>query len=67
MLLFALGYGVVALWAYRTAADLASGPLPSLLDTLRAMGGQLPSDVDYLPGEFADWFPPSVLSTPRSG
>ena len=62
MLLAAVLYGVTALWVYRTASDLPFSPSSALLDTLRAMGGQLPSDVDLLPTEFADWFPLSVLS-----
>jgi lysyl-tRNA synthetase, class II len=60
--LLALVYGMTALWAYRTAADIPFRPFSALLDTLRAMGGQLPSDVDLLPVEFAEWFPVSVLS-----
>ena len=36
--------------------------MSALLDTLRAMGGQLPADVDLLPGEFAEWYPLSVAS-----
>ena len=62
MLVFAVAYGVAALWAYRTASDLPFSSSSALLDTLRAMGGQLPRDVDFLPVEFADWFPLSVLS-----
>src|ERR1039458_543247 len=61
-LLLALVYGVAALWAYRTAADLPFSLSAAVRDTLRAMGGQLPHDVDLLPGEFAEWFPLSVLS-----
>jgi lysyl-tRNA synthetase, class II len=61
-LLLALGYGVAALWAYRTAAGLPFSLPAALHDTLRAMTGQLPADVDLLPGEFAEWFPLSVLS-----
>ncbi|HUY46712.1 MAG TPA: DUF2156 domain-containing protein [Streptosporangiaceae bacterium] len=34
----------------------------AVVDTLRAKGGQLPADIDLLPGEFADWFPLSVAS-----
>ncbi len=60
--LFTLGYGMVALWAYQTAADLPFSATTALLDTLRAMGGQLPSEADFLPGEIADWFPLSVMS-----
>jgi lysyl-tRNA synthetase, class II len=66
-LLFTLGYGMVALWAYRSAANLPYGPAPALLDTLRAMGGQLPRDVDLLPGDFAEWLPLSVLSIAAIG
>ena len=62
MLLFALLYGVTALWAYRASSDLPFSLPTALLDTLRAMGGQLPRDIDFLPGEFAEWFPLSVLS-----
>jgi lysyl-tRNA synthetase, class II len=62
MLVFALGYGVTALWIYQTAADLPFSFSSALLDTLRTMGGRLPPDVDFLPGEFAEWFPLSVLS-----
>jgi lysyl-tRNA synthetase class 2 len=61
-LLFAVVYGLIALWVYRTAADLPFSPYTALMDTLRAMGGQLPRDVDLLPAEFTDWFPLSVLS-----
>ena len=62
MLLAALLYGVTALTIYRTAFGLPFSPAAALLGTLRAMGGQLPSDVDLLPTEFAEWFPLSVLS-----
>ncbi|HEV3295391.1 MAG TPA: phosphatidylglycerol lysyltransferase domain-containing protein [Streptosporangiaceae bacterium] len=59
---FTLGYGVAALWAYQTAADLPFSPYPALLDTLRAIGGQSPPDSDFMAGEFAEWFPLSVMS-----
>ena len=62
MLLAAVLYGVTAVWVYRTASDLPFSPASALLDTLRAMGGQLPGDVDLLPAEFTEWFPLSVLS-----
>ena len=62
MLLVALGYGMAAFWAYRWAAGQSFRLGPALVDTLRAMGGQLPRDIDFLPGEFADWYPLSVLS-----
>jgi len=67
MLSLALGYGVTALWAYQTAAGLPFSPSSALLTTLRAMGGQLPRDVDLLPGNFAEWFPLSVLSIAAIG
>jgi lysyl-tRNA synthetase class 2 len=57
-----LGYGMLADWAYQTAAGLPFSATGALLDTLRAMAGQLPRDVDLLPGEFVDWFPFSVMS-----
>jgi lysyl-tRNA synthetase class 2 len=61
-LAFALCYGTAALWTYRTAAGLPFNISLALLDTLRAMGGRLPRDVDLLPVEFAAWFPLSLLS-----
>lgn len=65
--LFALGYGVIADWVYRAAAGLPVSFPGAVLDTLRAMGGQLPRDVDLLPGEFVDWFPFSVASLTAIG
>ena len=62
LLLAAVLYGVTAVWVYRTASGLPFSPASALLDTLRAMGGQLPGDVDLLPAEFTEWFPVSVLS-----
>jgi lysyl-tRNA synthetase class 2 len=62
MFLFALAYGVTALWAYRTAAGLRFSISSALLDTLRAMGGQVSRDIDFLPEGFAGWFPISALS-----
>ena len=67
LLALALVYGVVALCAYRAAAGLPFSPSAALRGTLRAMAGQLPSDVDLLPGEFAEWFPLSVLSIVVTG
>jgi lysyl-tRNA synthetase class 2 len=67
MLLLTLVYGMTALWGYQTAAGLPFRPSSALLDTLRAMGGWLPPDVDLLPGDFAEWFPLSVLSIAAIG
>jgi len=67
MLVFAPVYGVTAIWVYRTAAGLPFSVWPALLDTLRTMGGRLPADIDVLPGEFAEWFPFSVLSIAAIG
>ena len=67
MLLLTLVYGMTALWGYQTAAGLPFRPSAALLDTLRAMGGWLPRDVDLLPGNFAEWFPLSVLSIATIG
>jgi lysyl-tRNA synthetase, class II len=61
-LLFAMVYGVTALWVYRTSAGLPFNAGQALRDTFRAMGRQLPSDIDLLPSDFAEWFPVSVLS-----
>jgi lysylphosphatidylglycerol synthetase-like protein (DUF2156 family) len=61
-LAFALGYGLVADWAYRVASDLPFSFASALADTARAMGGQPPREIDLLPAEFATWFPLSVLS-----
>jgi lysyl-tRNA synthetase class 2 len=58
----ALVYGMTALWIRRTEAGLLFSFPSALLDTLRAMGGQLPADVDLLPAEFSEWFPLSVMS-----
>ena len=33
-----------------------------MLDTVRAMGGQLPADIDFMRGDLAAWFPISVAS-----
>jgi lysyl-tRNA synthetase, class II len=67
LLALALLYGVAALWAYRTAAGLPFSASAALRDTLRAMAGRVPADVDLLPGEFAEWFPLSVLSIAVTG
>ena len=67
LLALALVYGVVALCAYRAAAGLPFSPSAALRGTLRAMVGQVPADVDLLPGEFAEWFPLSVLSIVVTG
>ena len=67
MLGFALAYGVTALWAYRTAADQTFQLAGALRDTLHAMGGQMPHDIDLLPGDFPEWFPLSGLSITAVG
>ncbi len=67
MLLVAIVYGVTALWIYRTVSDLPYSLGSALLDTLRAMGGQLPRDNDALSAEFTDWFPATVLSIAAIG
>ena len=67
LLALALVYGVTALCAYRAAAGLPFSPPAALRGTLRAMAGQVPADVDLLPGEFAEWFPLSVLSIVVTG
>ncbi len=66
-LLLAAVYGVTALSVYRAASDLPVSLPTAALDTVRAMGGQLPSDVDYLPSEFTAWFPLSVVSIAAVG
>jgi lysyl-tRNA synthetase, class II len=67
MVLAALLYGVAAFWAYRSAAGQPFRLGAALLDTVRAMTGQLPRDIDFLPGEFADWYPLSILSILTTG
>jgi lysyl-tRNA synthetase, class II len=62
MVLLAVVYGVTALSVYRAASDLPVSLPTAVLDTVRAMGGQLPYDVEYLPSEFTGWFPLSVVS-----
>jgi lysyl-tRNA synthetase, class II len=66
-LLLALVYGVTAVSVSRAVSDLPVSLPLSVLDTLRAMGGQLPHDVDYLPSEFTGWFPLSVVSITAIG
>jgi lysyl-tRNA synthetase, class II len=66
-LLLALVYGVTAVSVYRASSDLPVSLPLSVLDTLRAMGGQLPHDVEYLPSEFTGWFPLSVVSIAAIG
>jgi lysyl-tRNA synthetase class 2 len=62
-LALAVGYGLVADWAYRIASDLPVSFWSALTETLRAMGGQLlPRDAGLLPAGFATCFPLSVLS-----
>lgn len=67
MLLLAVVYGVTAVLVYRSASDLPVSLPFAALDTLRAIGGQLPHDAEYLPAEFTDWFPASVLSIAAIG
>jgi lysyl-tRNA synthetase class 2 len=61
-LLLALVYGVTAVSVYRTASNLPVSLPLALADTGRALGGQLPHDVEYLPSEFTDWFSLSLVS-----
>src|SRR5262249_13425739 len=67
MLALAMVYGAAALWAYRIASDLPVSLPMAIWGTFRAMGWQLPGDVDCLPAHFAAWFPPSVLSIAAIG
>lgn len=66
-LLAALVYGVTAFWVYRAAAAQPFRAGPALLDTLRAMTGRVPTDIEFRPGEFADWFPLSIISIVVTG
>ncbi len=57
----ALGYGVAAFWVHRAVAGQPFRAGPALLDAVRAMTGRVPRDLELQKGEFADWYPVSVL------
>jgi lysyl-tRNA synthetase, class II len=63
----AFGYGIAAFWVYRTAAGQPFRPGPALAETLRAMAGQVPRDIEFQPGEFTDWYPLSIISIMTTG
>jgi lysyl-tRNA synthetase, class II len=67
MLLLAVGYGVTALWVYRTVAGLPFSPYQALADTARALIGLPPRGGQYLPRGFSRWFTLSVLSIAAIG
>ncbi|HYB13854.1 MAG TPA: phosphatidylglycerol lysyltransferase domain-containing protein [Streptosporangiaceae bacterium] len=61
MVVAAIAYGVVTLFAYQTVADLPFSLPGALLDSIRALAGLAPRGSQYLPGGFSRWFPASVL------
>lgn len=63
----ALGYGVAVFSVHRALAGLPFRPGPALLDTLRAMAGRAPHDIEFRPGEFGDFYPLSILSILTTG
>ena len=67
MLALAVIYGLVALGVYGLIAGVPFGPGQALEDTLRALVGLAPHGARYLPGDFAEWYPASVLSIAAIG
>jgi len=67
MLALAVVYGVTVICLYRIAADLSFSAGSVARDTARALAGLPPHGSQYLPGEFSQWFPLSVLSIAAIG
>jgi len=67
MLGLAMVYGIMVLSLYRAVAGLPFAPNSVLLDTIRALVGLPPRGSQYIPGDFHQWFPPSVLSIAAIG
>jgi lysyl-tRNA synthetase, class II len=66
-LVAALGYGIAAFWVHRAAAGLPFRAGPAVLDALRAMAGRTPRHLGHRRGEFAVWYPLSILSVLTAG
>jgi lysyl-tRNA synthetase, class II len=63
----AVAYGLAAFWVHRAMAGLPFRAGPALADTLRAMAGRVPRDIERQHGEFADWYPLTILSILTAG
>ena len=66
-LVAALGFGVAAFWVHRAIDGLPFRAGPAVLDVMRAMIGRAPRDGELRHGEFADWYPLSILSVLSAG
>lgn len=66
-LIAVVAYGVTAFWVHRAMAGLPFRPGPALADTLRAMVGRVPRDIERRHSEFADWYPLTILSILTAG
>ena len=62
MLALAVGYGLTAIFVYRTAAAVSFSLPAAWSDTVRALLGMRPVKEAYLGRDFSRWFPFSVLS-----
>ena len=67
MLALAVVYSVTVICLYRMVAGLPFSAGSVALDTARALVGLPPRGSQYLPGDFSQWFPPSVLSITALG
>ena len=67
MLALAVGYGLTAVFVYRTAAGMSFSLPAAWSDTVRALVGMRPVNDAYLGRGFSRWFPFSVLSIAAIG
>jgi lysyl-tRNA synthetase, class II len=67
MLALAVGYGLIAIFVYRTAAGVSFRLSDAWSDTVRALVGMRPVREAYLGHDFSRWFPFSVLSIAAIG
>ena len=67
MIGLAMVYGVTVLCLYLIVVGLPLAPGPVFLDAIRALIGLPPRGSRYMPGDFFQWFPPSVLSIAALG
>ncbi len=67
LLALAVGYGLIAIFVYRTAAGVSFSLTAASADTLRGLIGMRPAGEAYLGRGFSRWFPLSVLSIAAIG
>jgi lysyl-tRNA synthetase, class II len=67
MLALAVGYGLTAVFVYRTAAGMSFSLPAAWSETVRALAGMRPVSEAYLGRGFSRWFPFSVLSIAAIG